>query len=412
METKNNDFYSELKSKNNIIEVAYSLGYSGKRSGSCYQGDCPKHGSSNESCFVIWPGIQGWKCYHCGEKGDVIDLVMLFKKCDHKTAVNFLADRAGIPYWGGKELTPEEIVLREKDIRGKILVENMLTEATKWYYERLNDYPDIKNHLLQHYGFSEEIIGELQIGFAPVSKKANRTSELADYLNSIPEFTGKIALTGLFSFSNTNGPYYDYFKGRIVFPYWLNGKVVYQLARATTLTPADEYECYMDKDNKLKLNDQGKYEYIKYKKLRSHNPDDEKKKYFSKFIQNDVFMGEDTIRGADEIIIAEGAPDWVSAVDKDFNAISPVTVRFREEDNEKLERLTQNAKAIYIINDNEDNQAGLKGAIKTGKYLTEKGRNVFLVELPRPVGLSKIDLNEYFKDHTSDELRQLMVNSK
>lgn len=404
-----NNFYSELKSKNDILEVAYSLDYNGKKTSNYFQGDCPRHNSEVGRCLVIWLGIQGWKCYHCGEKGDVINLVMHYKKCDHKTAVRFLADRAGIPYLGGKELTQEEIAQREKDIQEKILVEDMLTKAAEWYHERLNDYPDIKNYLLGHYGFSEEIIEELQIGFAPVSKKANHTSELADYLNSIPEFTGKTALTGLFSFSNQA---YDYFKGRIVFPYWLNGKVVYQLARATTLTPLDAYECYTDKDNKLKLNDQGKPEFIKYKKLRSHNPDDEKKKYFSKFIQNDVFMGEDTIRGADEIIIAEGAPDWVSAVDKGFAAISPVTVRFREEDNEKLERLTQSAKAIYIINDNEENNAGFNGAIKTGKYLTEKGRNVFLVVLPRPEGVGKIDLNEYLKDHTADELRALMADAK
>lgn len=404
METKNYDFYSDLKSRNEITEVASSLGYNGKKTGGYFQGDCPQHGSSGGRCLTIWPGIQGWKCFHCGETGDVIDLVMLFNKCDHKTAVRILADRAGIPYLGGKELTPEEIAQREKEIQGKNLVEDMLTEATKWYHERLNDYSDIKNHLLQHYGFSEDIIEELQIGFAPVSKRPDNTSELADYLNSIPEFKGKIALTGLFSFSNPNGFYYDYFKGRIVFPYWLNGKVVYQLARATNHTPQDEFEGHINKE--------GKYEYIKYKKLRSYDAADEKKKYFSKFIQNDVFMGEDTIRGADEIIIAEGAPDWVSAVDKGFTAISPVTVSFREEDNEKLERLTQSAKAIYIINDSEENQAGLKGAIKTGKYLTKKGRNVFLVELPRPAELNKIDLNEYLKDHTSDDLKEILNKAK
>ena len=91
------DFYTELKSKNDIMNVAYSLGYNGKKSGNCYQGDCPNHGSSNGVCLVIWPKIQGWKCFHCGAKGDVIDLVMHYKNCDHKTAVGILADRSGIP---------------------------------------------------------------------------------------------------------------------------------------------------------------------------------------------------------------------------------------------------------------------------------------------------------------------------
>jgi DNA primase len=401
----NHDFYTELKSKNDIIEVAQSLGYSGHRSGSCYQGECPKHGSTDGVCLVIWPKIQGWRCYHCGAKGDVIKLVRHYKNYDNKTAVKFLADRAGIPYLGCQTLSPEEIVQRENDIAEKVLVEDMLTEATRWYHERLNDYPEIKDHLINHYGFSTDIIEELQIGFAPVSKRLDHTSELAIHLNSIPEFKSKIALTGLFSFSNPQGPYYDYFKGRIIFPYWNGGKVVYMTGRASSLTPTDEYECYPKKEGKP-------LEFIKYKKLRSHDPDDEKKNYISRFIQNDVFMGEDTVRGADEIIIAEGAPDWVSAIDKGFNAISPVTTTFREKDFEKLERLTQGAKSIFIINDNEENEAGLKGSLKTGKYLTEKGRNVFLVELPRPEGLSKIDLNEYFKDHSAEDLKELMSKSK
>jgi len=283
---QNNDFYTELKSKNDIVDVAQSLGYNGHKSGNCYQGDCPKHGSTQHIPLVIWPGIQAWKCYICPAKGDVINLVMHYKNFNHKTAVKFLADRAGIPYWGGQTLTPEEIVQRENDMEEKILVENMLTEATRWYHEQLNNYPEIKDHLVNHYGFSTDIIEELQIGFAPTSKRLDNFSELAIHLNSFPEFTGKIALTGLFSFKNPQGPFFDYFKGRIIFPYWLNGKVVYMTGRASTLTPVDEYECYPKKDEK-------QLEFIKYKKLRSHDPADEKRKYFSRFIQNDSFMGED-----------------------------------------------------------------------------------------------------------------------
>jgi len=402
----NNDFYTELKYRNDILEIAASLGFKGMCSGSYFQGDCPGHGSSGGRCLTIWPQIQGWKCFHCGAKGDVIDLVMHYKKYDHKTAVKFLADRAGIPMWGGKELSPEEIIQREKNMEEKILIENMLTEVARWYHQKLTEHQDIKDHLTTHYGFSNDIIEELQLGFAPVSKKPDHSSELADHLNTIPEFKGKIILTGLFSFRNPQGPYFDYFKGRIIFPYWLNGKVVYMTARASSLTPEDEYECYSS------TNGQKKSEFIKYKKLRSYDPSDEKKKYFSKFIQNNAFMGEDTVRGADDVIITEGAPDWVSAVDKGFNAISPVTTNFREKDFEKLDLLTQHAKSIYIINDNEENQAGFKGALKTGKHLTEKGKNVFLVELPRPPGLNKVDLNEYLRDHTADDLKELMKNAK
>jgi hypothetical protein len=101
-----------------------------------------------------------------------------------------------------------------------------------------------------------------------------------------------------------------------------------------------------------------------------NDSDDEKRKFISKFIGQETFMGLDAIRGANQVIITEGAPDWVSAVDHGFPAISPVTTNFREEDLPKLAETTAGAESVYIINDNEDNQAGAKGAIKTGKYLT------------------------------------------
>lgn len=405
------DYFQELKSKNEIISVAQEMGYDGNRSGSCWQGECPAHDSENGKCLVIWPSIQGFKCYHCGEKGDVIDLVVLFKNhLEKREAINYLADRVRMSHLGDLDLTPAEKERRETEYKKKALVENMLTEAANWYHRQLDEHPDIKEHLINHYKFSKDIITELQIGFAPAFSSG---SKLADYLNKFPEFQGKIALSGLFSVgSSGNGTYYDFFKGRIVFPYWKGGKIVYMAARATDHTPADQYECYVDKDGNIKRDDQENPFYIKYKKLRTYDPNNEKRKYISKFIQNDVFMGEDSIRGAKKILIPEGAPDLISAIDYGFAAISSITTRFREKDHKKLELLTKNADSVYIINDNEDNQAGFNGALQTGIFLTKAGKNVFLVDLPRPEDVNKIDLNEYLRDHTAEDLRGLMEEAK
>lgn len=76
----------------------------------------------------------------------------------------------------------------------------------------------------------------------------------------------------------------------------------------------------------------------------------------------------------------------MSAIDHGFAAVSPVTTRFKHDEIEKLYQLTRNAKSIYLINDNEENKAGYEGAVDTAKYLTGKGKNRFLVELPRPSG--------------------------
>ncbi len=394
--------YDELKSKTNILLVGNELGYNGNKTGSCYQGTCPQHASKSGKCLVIWPRTQSFKCFDCGESGDVIELIQLFRKCDHVTAVNFLADKVEMPHLYSKELSPEEQSQMEADAKEKMLVENMLSEAADFYHAQLANYPDIKKYLNDHYGFSDEIIEELKIGYAP----HDDDTALVNHLNGVEEFKENIQLTGLTVFYD--GSQHDYLRGRIVFPYWKHGKVVYMGARATEHTPVNQYECYTDKDGNVKHDKNGKPEYIKYKKLRSHDPDNPGKKNISRFIQNDTFLGEDSIRGAKEVIITEGIPDVISAIDKGFAALSPATVKFRRDDFEKLKDLTKHADTVYLINDNEENNAGKKGAIETGKYLTEAGKTVFLVELPRPEGKDKIDLNEYLKEHTKDDLQNLM----
>jgi DNA primase len=102
----------------------------------------------------------------------------------------------------------------------------------------------------------------------------------------------------------------------------------------------------------------------------------------------------------------------VSAVDHGFQTVSPGTTNFRRADFEKLAHLTQATDSIYVINDNEEDQAGENGARNTGSYLASHGKNVFIVQLPRPEGIDKIDLNEYLRDHTATDLRQLMEEAK
>ncbi len=247
------DYYYKLKFKNDIIQVAYSLGYNGSPSGSSYHGDCPKHGSTGGKCFVIWPGIQGWKCYHCNAKGDVIDLVMHHKKCDHVTAVNYLADRAKMPHLGANNLSADELKQLKEEQEEKDLVFAMLTAATEWYHAQFENFAEIQAHLKEHYKFSKDIIKELQIGFAPPgSSHSDNTSDLARHLLKTPAFKGKLPLTGLFNFKHSGGPYYDYFKGRIIIPFWRDGKVVDLIGRATPITPQDKYECYTDKEGNIK----------------------------------------------------------------------------------------------------------------------------------------------------------------
>ena len=384
----------ELKRIVDIADIAVSLGFQNKGRGRYLQGDCPRHGSQNCRCLTIWPDTQSFKCFHCGEGGDVISLVQLYKECDFREAVDFLAEYAGVesPLHAG--LSDEEREQRQSVYKEKQLVFRMLTEAVSWCHQQLKsgEYPIIEKLLTEHYGFSVDIIDSLQIGFLPPSNDGQKTSLLAKHLESIPEFTGQVVKTGLFSFASPEGPYYDFMPGRIIFPYWCSGQVRYLIGRKTELTPDNEYE------------------HAKYKKLRTYDAADDKRQHISPFIQNEIFMGEGLVQSGKSVIITEGAPDWVSARDylSEIPAISPVTTQFRDRDIEKLVAMTKDAGPVYIINDNEENQAGHDGAVKTAETLLQAGKQVYVVQLPKPDDVEKIDLNEYLLDHAADDLRQLM----
>ena len=95
----------------------------------------------------------------------------------------------------------------------------------------------------------------------------------------------------------------------------------------------------------------------------------------------------------------------------DFPCISPVTTKFREEDYPKLLKLTEKLKTVYICNDNEVNESGLKGALKTAEVLEGAGIETRLIQLPKPDGINKIDVAEYLKDHTGDDFKTLMTGA-
>ncbi|MBU0964711.1 hypothetical protein KKC06_06755, partial [Patescibacteria group bacterium] len=175
--------------------------------------------------------------------------------------------------------------------------------------------------------------------------------------------------------------------GRIMFPYWKSGKVVYFIGRKTEWTPDKKF-------------DQGKYKKLQVKK--------DSKPYISDIISNKYFYGEDSLRGADYCIITEGVTDCIMALQSGIPCISPVTTRFRADDYDKILSLVSKLKQVIICNDNEDNDSGKKGAMDTAEYLEHNGVNVKLIELPKPDNIDKIDLAEYLKIHQVEDFNVLI----
>ena len=182
-----------------------------------------------------------------------------------------------------------------------------------------------------------------------------------------------------------------YYNGRIIFPYWNNGKAVYLIGRETLETPANEREKGM-----------------KYKKLLVHKEGHE---YVSPCVQNSYFYGEDSLRGFDDCIITEGVADCIVMLQAGFPCISPVTVQFSGKDHQKLLSLTKGLKRVFICNDNESNESGLKGALSTAKALENEKIEARIIILPKPPDIDKIDIADYMKEYGSEDFQGLMGSS-
>lgn len=76
-----------------IVSMWVSLTPSGGSQGNVYRGLCPFHREKSPS-FYVYEGSGRYKCYGCGEKGDVFDfLIRLRETSSLAGAVEYIVDR-------------------------------------------------------------------------------------------------------------------------------------------------------------------------------------------------------------------------------------------------------------------------------------------------------------------------------
>lgn len=336
-----------------------------------------KHDSRSKASLHI-DTVQGvYHCFNCGEGGDVITWLMKNRSMTFIEACQYLSARAGIEL---PDINPEEQKRQNERRYEQEQLWDLYTATADIYHSVLDE--NGYKLLLDKWGLTEETAKKYKFGFAPVNEKF-----IAQKLLKRGFSQELINRSGLV---NRGG--YDYFQGRLIFPYWRSGRVVYFIARLVDgVTPKEDWQ------------------ETRFIKLPVHN---EKHPYVSEAVNNEFFAGEDTARGATELIITEGIADCYAAIQAGFACISPVTVTFRKEDFPRMTQLARRAKTVWLINDVEKNKAGEKGALITAEHLEGQGISAKLVELPRPEGAEKVDLADYLKEHTADELKVLLNNAK
>jgi len=349
--------------------------------GSVLKGRSPFNRDEHPS-LVVWSHAGTWRDFSGGSSagGDCLDYEMRRSGAGFMEALRTLARRAGleVPELGSDPALAEELGRLSERRR----VEALLTAAAAYYHGVLPS--KVRGEWFRtRYGFTDETVDSLLLGWAD--------GHLYEHLTGLLGATPDEALaTGLFV-RLRDGRVEDFFRDRLVFPYWLRGRVVYFIARATEHTGEEPWEL------------------AKYKKLRTRS---DRHPYVSAFVANETFYNEDAARGADELLITEGVTDCISALQSGVRCISPVTVRFRKKDHPKLLALTARAKRVIICNDSEVNGAGEAGAVETAQALHAAGRDVRVATIPRPEGRDKIDVNELVVAEGADALRRVLAGAR
>ena len=196
---------AEIKNKLSVVDVVGET-VQLKKAGTTFKGLCPFHGEKTPS-FTVTPGRDSWKCFGCGEGGDVFSFVMKRDGLSFPEALKVLATKAGV------EL--DERTTREDARRARL--RDVLESAIAFYHAVLTGSKTGQAALdyLRGRGFSDETIQKHQLGYAPggwdtlarqlAAKRQIRADDLVEVGLAQPR-------------QSSRGGVYDRFRERVIFP--------------------------------------------------------------------------------------------------------------------------------------------------------------------------------------------------
>ena len=206
------DFAQSVKQQADIVKVIEEYIRLRKTGAQRYGGLCPFHKEKTAS-FSVHAGQQFYYCFGCHATGDVFTFVEKLENVSFPEAVRIVAQKCGIPLPKREFSSPEEAA--EARLRAMLL--ELHEVATGWFEEQLQA-PEgaLAREYLAGRGLTPEGIKRFRIGYGPDSFNAlrDRLSGKAD--------EATLRASGLFSWKEhedgTQGPLYDRFRKRVVFP--------------------------------------------------------------------------------------------------------------------------------------------------------------------------------------------------
>ncbi|HHC9246743.1 TPA: DNA primase [Staphylococcus aureus] len=356
---------NEIKDKTDILDLVSEYVKLEKR-GRNYIGLCPFHDEKTPS-FTVSEDKQICHCFGCKKGGNVFQFTQEIKDISFVEAVKELGDRVNVAVDIEATQSNSNVQIASDDLQ-MIEMHELIQE---FYYYALTKTVEGEQALtyLQERGFTDALIKERGIGFAPDSSHFCH-----DFLQKKGYDIELAYEAGLLSRNEENFSYYDRFRNRMMFPLKnAQGRIVGYSGRT-----------YTGQEPKY-LNSPETPIFQKRKLL--YNLDKARK----------------SIRKLDEIVLLEGFMDVIKSDTAGLkNVVATMGTQLSDEHITFIRKLTSNITLMF-----DGDFAGSEATLKTGQNLLQQGLNVFVIQLP-----SGMDPDEYIGKYGNDAFTAFVKNDK
>ena len=327
----------EVRERADIVEIIGEL-LPLKRAGKDFRALCPFHHEKTPSFYVV-PAKNFFKCFGCGESGDVFTFLMKREGLSFIDAVRRIGERVGV------ELPSAEAVRRE-DEPHRALYEALSFAAD--YFERMledNAGAAARDYLASR-GVGDDAVQRFRLGYAPDSWGALRE---AAHTHGIDDEV--LLEAGLIKQSERSGSEpYDRFRNRLIFLVAeLGGRVVAFGGRV--LSPGDQPKYLNSPETPI---------------------------YHKGALLYGLNWSRNAIRREGAALVVEGYMDYVSLAARGIeNVVAGMGTALTPEQANLIARYAARALLLY-----DSDPAGLRATFRSADVLLRSGVHPLVVVLP------------------------------
>lgn len=224
------DFIRRLKDQIDLVRVVNEYVPLRKAGPARFKACCPFHDEKTPS-FHVHATEQFYKCFGCGEGGDVIKFIEKIERLTFWEAVKMLAERHGIPL-------PQRGPMGDEESRRRGRIGEMLEFAAQCFRRNLFEpFGEEARAYVERRGVSREVSEEFLLGLSDRSGHGLlRALEKKGFDHE------EMVEAGLVLKRNEGPGYFDRFRGRLMFPiHSESGKVIGFGGRALSAQDEPKY---------------------------------------------------------------------------------------------------------------------------------------------------------------------------